>query len=329
MKPFNFNHPDSINSALRHKVSDSQFIAGGTNQLDLMKKHIKTPDTLIDINSVLSKTIVSDKKGILLGAAATNTEVAVHSEIQANFPLVSKAILAGASPQIRNMATTGGNLLQRTRCPYFYDTASPCNKRKPNSGCSALNGHQRMAGIIGTSNSCVAVHPSDFCVALVALDAEANIMKSDGSEKIIPFEAFHRLPENQPDKDNNLPQNAIITSVFIPENKFGQHVSYVKIRERDSYAFALVSVAAALEVKSGKIKEARLASGGVAHKPWRWYKAEDFLKGKMATRENFEEASKIAASSTKPLDYNTFKVDLLKGAVVAALLECISKPSNT
>jgi len=328
MKPFQFIQADTVRTALEQKMNKGQYIAGGTNQLDLMKKHIHNPEYLVNVNTALSNSITNQKRGILLGASATNTEVAEHKEIKADFPLIYKAILAGASPQIRNMATTGGNLLQRTRCPYFYDTALPCNKREPNSGCGALNGHQRMAGIIGTSNYCVAVHPSDFCVALAALNAEVEIMLKDETSKKIVFQDFHRLPKDEPQRDHNLPNDAIITGIFIPNNNFGQKVSYVKIRERDSYAFALVSVAAALELKNGKIEEARLASGGVAHKPWRWYKAEGYLKGKTPTRKHFEEAANIAAASTEPLKRNRFKVDLLRGGIIEALLECTSIPSN-
>ena len=327
MKPFKFHTPETTSSAFQLADKNSQYLAGGTNQVDLMKKHINVPDTILDVKEILSDTVESQKKGILIGALASNSSVAENKDIQQNYNLIAQAILAGASPQIRNMATTGGNILQRTRCPYFYDTSLPCNKRKPNSGCGALNGHQRMAGIIGTSPNCVAVHPSDFCVALVALDAEVNILKNDGTEDTIAFEDFHRLPENQPQKDTNLPEHALITSIFIPKNKFENNVAYVKIRERDSYAFALVSAAAALELKNGKIKKARLASGGVAHKPWRWKTSEAFLKGKTANRTNFEEAARIAIAETKPLEHNNFKVALLEGAITEALLQCISNSS--
>lgn len=327
MKPFKFHNPETTAAAFQIAQKNSHYIAGGTNQVDLMKKHINNPDAVIDVSSVLSNTIEFNSKGLLIGALATNSDVAAHTKIKKNYPLISKAILAGASPQIRNMATTGGNLLQRTRCPYFYDTAMPCNKRQPNSGCGALNGHQRMAGIIGTSQHCVAVHPSDFCVALVALDAEVYIMTKDGNMDTIAFSNFHRLPNNQPYLDTNLPENALITSVFVPRNNFEQNVAYVKIRERDSYAFALVSVAAALKLKDNKITNVRLASGGVAHKPWRWKASENFLKGKIATRQNFEAAANIAIKETQPLQHNSFKISLLKGAMVSALIECILNTS--
>lgn len=328
MKPFKFHSPKTTTVAFQLAEKNSQYIAGGTNQVDLMKKHINEPNIVIDVKDALSNTIEIKKKGVHIGALATNSDVAENKSIQEDYSLISQAILSGASPQIRNMATTGGNLLQRTRCPYFYDTALPCNKRKPNSGCGALNGHQRMAGIVGTSKNCVAVHPSDFCVALVALDAEVNIIKQDGTEDTIAFEDFHRLPGNQPQKDTNLPEQALITSVFIPKNKFKNNVAYVKIRERDSYAFALVSAAAALELKNGQIKKARLASGGVAHKPWRWKTSERFLKGKQANRANFEEAARLAVAETQPLQNNTFKTALLEGAITEALIQCLSNSST-
>lgn len=261
MKPFEFEQPKNAEAAVLSANSSSHFIAGGTNQMDLMKKHINQPSRLLDITSALTKNIASNNNGIKIEAMTTNSAVANHSEILKNYPLVSKAILAGASPQIRNMATTGGNLLQRTRCPYFYDTTLPCNKRNPGSGCGALNGDNRMSAIIVASEHCVAVHPSDFCVALAALDATVQIMNTDKSIETIAFKEFHRLPGDHPERDNRLPENALITSVSIPKNKFNTPFSYLKVRDRDSYAFALISVAAALELKGDIIKDARLASG--------------------------------------------------------------------
>ncbi|WP_114490506.1 FAD binding domain-containing protein [Candidatus Ulvibacter alkanivorans] len=324
MKPFEYHTATNAEQATDLANKNSQYLAGGTNQIDLMKKHINQPNTLIHITAALPNSIEITPKGVLIGASTSNSMVAAHPDIKTYYPLLSKAILAGASPQIRNMATTGGNLLQRTRCPYFYDTTFDCNKRKPGSGCSALNGHQRMAGIIGNSNACVAVHPSDFCVALAALDAEVLIIKKDGSTKKIPFENFHKLPGDTPALDNNLPANALITAVFVPSNDFNENFAYIKIRERDSYAFALVSAAATLSIKNGVIKEARIASGGVAHKPWRWFASEAYLKNKPPTRAHFERAATIAASEVNPLQNNTFKVPLLEGAITSALLESIS-----
>jgi len=323
MRPFIFVRPTNASQALSQKNNSTQFIAGGTNLLDLMKKDIAQPETLLDVNSVLSNAIQSSEKGISIGALVRNSAVALHNDILSRFPLVAKAILAGASPQIRNMATTGGNLLQRTRCPYFYDTTLPCNKRKPGTGCSALQGNNRMNAIIGWSADCVAVHPSDFCIALAALDAEVVVLGKDQKNTVIPFKDFHRLPGNTADRDNNLPANSMIQSVDIANNPFQKNYAYVKLRDRDSYAFALVSVAAALQLNNKKIVEARLASGGVAHKPWRWYAVEQYLKGKEATPAVFKEAAAVAVKETKPLSHNGFKVSMLRGAIELALGNCL------
>lgn len=325
MRPFTFHSAKSSEEALNMATARSAYLAGGTNQVDLMKKHIAEPNSVIQLHDFSNKDIQNDRKGIYLSAASTNSTIADHPDILRRYPLVSKAILAGASPQIRNMATTGGNLLQRTRCPYFYDLTLPCNKRKANSGCGALKGEQRMSAIVGYSSQCVAVHPSDFCVALAALDAMVHFTSTDGTTQSIPMTNFHRLPGDTPNLDTNLPKNALITSVFIPKNPFGNNVAYVKIRERDSYAFALVSAAVALEIKRGKIKSARIASGGVAHKPWRWVESEAFLKNKATTEENFTRAASLASNSTTPLPNNTFKKRLLEGAITTALLQA----SNT
>lgn len=324
MRPFVFTKPPGISQALAKKNNSAQFIAGGTNLLDLMKKNISQPEQVLDVTTVLSANIQSTEKGIRIGAMVRNSAVASHATILSQYPLVAKAILAGASPQIRHMASTGGNLLQRTRCPYFYDITLPCNKRKPGSGCSALSGDNRMSAIVGWSENCVAVHPSDFCIALAALDATVMITDKNQKPISIPFKDFHRLAGTTPDRDNNLPANAMITSVDIPKNPFTKNCAYVKLRDRDSYAFALVSVAAALHLNGNKIIDARLASGGVAHKPWRWSAAELFLKGKMATAANFREAAAIAAKGTKPLAGNGFKIPMLKGAIEVALQNCLT-----
>ena len=324
MRPFVYTRPTDAGQALTKKNTSTQFIAGGTNLLDLMKKDITQPETVLDINSVLPDTVQSAGKKISIGAMVRNSAAASHPDIISAFPLIAKAILAGASPQIRNMASTGGNLLQRTRCPYFYDITLPCNKRKPGSGCSALNGNNRMSAIVGWSDQCVAVHPSDLCIALATLDASVVVSDNNQNKSVIPFRDFHRLPGNTPDRDNNLPANAMIHSVEILHNVFQKNYAYVKVRDRDSYAFALVSVAAALQLKNNRIVEARLASGGVAHKPWRWYQSEDFLKGKEATAANFRAAADIAIGETKPLADNKFKVTMLRGAIEAALQNCLT-----
>jgi len=242
-----------------------------------------------------------------------------HPLIIQKLPLLFQALKAGASPQLRNMATVGGNLLQRTRCPYFYDTTMPCNKRKPGSGCSALNGYNRMHAIFGASEKCIAVHPSDMCVALAALDATVIATGSKGERKI-PFKDFHRLPGSTPDKDNNLQRGELITAVEVPVNDaFSQTVLYTKIRDRASYAFALVSVAAALEIKNNSIHDVRLAMGGVAHKPWRLTEAENFLKGKTVSIDNFRQAANIAVKNAEGKGHNNFKLKLAPNTIVQTL----------
>lgn len=324
MRPFLFSKPNALAQALAKKNAGTQFIAGGTNLVDLMKKHIAEPENLLDITSTLPDKIEITAKGIQIGAMMRNSALANHDMVLAKYPLVAKAILAGASPQIRNMASTGGNLLQRTRCPYFYDITIPCNKRKPGSGCSAINGEHRMSAIVGYSEQCVAVHPSDMCVALTALDAKVMIEDKTGKNQTIEFKDFHRLPGTTPNRDNNLPTNSLIHSITLHENPFYKNYAYVKLRDRDSYAFALVSVAAALNLNDNKIVEARLASGGVAHKPWRWYEAEQFLKGRTANIETFSTAANLVVKGLKPLTHNGFKVPMLKGAIETALQQCLN-----
>jgi len=323
MRPFNFSKPSQLEQAILQKKEGVQFIAGGTNLVDLMKKHIAEPQGLLDVTSLLSDKIETSAKGIHIGAMVRNSVAAGNADIKAKYPLVAKALLAGASPQIRNMASVGGNLLQRTRCPYFYDVSLPCNKRKPGSGCGAKEGENRMGAVVGYSNSCVAVHPSDLCIALAALDANVLVKEKGGRNLVIPFKDFHRLPGDTPQLDNNLPADAVITAVEIPANDFAAHSPYLKLRDRDSYAFALVSVAAALQLKGNRIVAARLASGGVAHKPWRWYEAEAFLKGKEATPASFAQAAELVVKGIQPLSNNGFKVPMLKGAVEVALQNCL------
>jgi xanthine dehydrogenase YagS FAD-binding subunit len=324
MNPFIYSKPADSNTAqqLYKKNTAPQYIAGGTNLLDLMKKDIAAPSILVDINNLPFKSIVTGSEGISIGALSLNSDVAAHPDVVALFPLVSKALLAGASPQLRNMATIGGNLLQRTRCPYFYDIALPCNKRIPGTGCGAMEGLNRSAALFGTSSECVAVHPSDLCIALAALDAVVHI-QLNGKETRIPFKDFHRLPGDNPGKDNNLPAGALVTRVTVPANQFNTHFHYLKIRDRASYAFALVSVAAGLQLSNDKIISARLAAGGVAHKPWRLYEAEQFLAGKKATEENFKQAAAIAVKDAKPLKHNGFKIKLLNNGIQYALKESL------
>lgn len=293
----------------------ARFIAGGTNLIDLWKYNLTNPALLVDINH-LSKLIRElPGGGLRLGAFVTNADTAYHPLVEKNYPLLSKAILAGASPQIRNMATNGGNLLQRTRCYYFYDPGAPCNKRKPGSGCAAISGYNRIHAVLGTSEHCIAVFPSDMCIALAALDAVVNVTGTNG-ERTIPFAAFHRLPGDHPEQDNQLAHGEIITSIDLPANGFAQHYSYLKLRDRHSYAFALVSVATALELDGDTIRAARIALGGVAHKPWRVKEAEEILAGRPATRDSFALAADRILEGAKGYQHNAFKIELAKRAII-------------
>jgi xanthine dehydrogenase YagS FAD-binding subunit len=322
MRPFKYSRATDAAAAVKSVSASPQtaFLAGGTNILDLMKEDVSRPAELVDITRInLTQIKTAKAGGISIGALAKNTDTANHPLVRQNFPLLSQAILAGASGQIRNMASNGGNLMQRTRCAYFYDVAMPCNKREPGTGCGALEGINRMHAVFGWSDKCIAVMPSDMCVALAALDATVNVLGADGKERSIPFADFHRLPGDNPEKDNNLAHGELITSIEIPKNNFAANSYYVKVRDRASYAFALVSVAAALEMNGGKIKAARVAMGGVAHKPWRAFEAEKFLAGKDATDANFIEAASAEMKNAKAFEHNKFKIELGKRAIVRAL----------
>jgi len=326
MNIFTYTRADDVASAVREKAADpaAKFIAGGTNLIDLMKEDVERPSRLIDITHTALKGISTIEKGRLrLGALAKNTDVAYNREIEVRYPLLAKAILAGASPQLRNMATVGGNLMQRTRCCYFYDTATACNKREPETGCSAVAGFNRAHAILGTSGHCIATHPSDMCVALAALEAVVHVTGS-GGERAIPFAEFHRLPGDAPHIDTNLRVDEIITAVDLPAKGFAEHYAYLKVRDRASYAFALVSVAAALEMDGEKITEARLSLGGVAHKPWRDHQAETLLLGKQATADNFQRVADALLHGAKGFGHNNFKIELAKRAVVRALSQAAS-----
>jgi xanthine dehydrogenase YagS FAD-binding subunit len=312
----------AINTLL--KDGASQWIAGGTNLVDLMKKGIAAPQKLIDITNIPLNKIEKQGNKIHIGALALNSEVAGHELIRKQQPLLSQALSAGASQQIRNMATVGGNMMQRTRCPYFYNTDMPCNKRQPGTGCGALQGFNRMHAIFGASDTCIAVHPSDMCVALVALDATVVVHGPKG-ERRIPFATFHRLPGDTPQKDNTLERGELITTVEIPDNQFQQHTHYLKVRDRTSYAFALVSVAAAATLNGDTLQEVRLAMGGVAHKPWRLTEAEHFLKGKTATAANFKQAAELAMKGAKGYGQNNFKLQLAPNTLVEALKKATEK----
>jgi xanthine dehydrogenase YagS FAD-binding subunit len=318
---FSYTQATDVASAVHEVAADHEasFIAGGTNLIDLMKENVARPQRLVDITRLpLNRIEDLDGGGLRLGALVTNAETAYHEAVERRYPLLSRAILAGASPQLRNMATNGGNLLQRTRCYYFYDTATPCNKREPGSGCSAIDGFNRMHAIFGTSDQCIAVHPSDMCVALRALDAVVRVTGERG-ERTIPFAEFHRLPGETPDIDTNLGADEIVTSIDLPPKGFADHYAYLKVRDRTSYAFALVSVAAALEMDGATVTEARLALGGVAHKPWRDSNAEAMLNGIEATKDHFEAVGDAVVRDAKGFGHNTFKIQLAKRAVVRAL----------
>jgi xanthine dehydrogenase YagS FAD-binding subunit len=321
MNSFSYVRADDVATAVREMAMDSaaKFIAGGTNLIDLMKENVTHPSRLIDITRLpLDKIEETADGGLRLGALVKNADTAYNEQVEKRYPLLAKAILAGASPQLRNMATNGGNLLQRTRCYYFYDTTTPCNKREPGTKCSAIDGFNRMHAILGTSEDCIATHPSDMCVALAALEAVVRVTGKNG-DRTIPFAEFHRLPGDTPHLDSNLQADEIITAVDLPAQGFAEHYMYVKVRDRRSYAFALVSVAAALEMQGDTIRQARLALGGVAHKPWRDAEAEAMLSRKSATRENFQKVAESIMRDAKGFGHNTFKIELAKRAIVRAL----------
>lgn len=320
MNPFRFQRAADVTVAVNAISTQGKFLAGGTNLIDLMKNGVETPAQLIDINRLALAVIEPlPDGGIRLGALARNSDTANHPLVRQKYPLLAQAILSGASPQLRNLATNGGNLLQRTRCPYFTDLGFPqCNKRAPGSGCGAIDGFNRSHAIFGASEQCIAVHPSDMCVALAALDATVRVRGRKG-ERRIPMADFHRLPEQTPEIDTNLQPGELILSIDLPPSPYAAHGCYLKVRDRASYDFALVSVAAALELDQGLIRSARLALGGVAHKPWRAESAERLLIGQNATTESFQAAAREAVIGAKPYRQNAFKVEMVQRAIVCAL----------
>jgi xanthine dehydrogenase YagS FAD-binding subunit len=325
MNSFSYTRAVNLAGAVGEMVADGEatFIAGGTNLIDLMKENVTRPSRLVDINRLpLNKIEDTPEGGLRLGALVTNADTAYNDKVEKRYPLLSKAILAGATAQLRNMATNGGNLMQRTRCYYFYDVATPCNKREPGTGCAAIDGFNRIHAVLGTSRQCIATQPSDMCVALAALEALVRV-SGNGGERIIPFAKFHRLPGDTPHIDTDLRKDEIITAIELPAKGFAEHHAYLKLRDRTSYAFALVSVAVGLEMEGGVIKEARLALGGVAHKPWRDTEAEAMLNGKPATRENFQKAAEAIFRSAQGFGHNNFKIELGKRAVVRALRQAV------
>jgi xanthine dehydrogenase YagS FAD-binding subunit len=320
---FQYARANDVADAVRQIAADpaAKFIAGGTNLVDLMKDDVERPSRLIDISRLPLRDVQETADGGLsIGALVPNSDLAWHPLIEQRYPLLSSAILAGASAQLRNMASTGGNLLQRTRCAYFYDTATPCNKREPDTGCSAIGGVNRGHAILGTSEACIATHPSDMCVVLAAFDAKVHVTGPAGT-RVIAFADFHRLPEQTPQFDTNLRHDEIVTAIELPAKGFAANYSYLKIRDRLSYAFALVSIAAALELEGGTIKDARLALGGVAHKPWRDTEAEAALKGQKPSEENFRRAADVLLREAKGLEHNAFKIDLARRGIIRALTQ--------
>jgi len=330
MNSFSYARPDEVDAAVSDLTAhrDAKFIAGGTNILDLMKENVERPTRLVDINRLPFRTIENtDEGGLRLGALVTNADTAYHEEVEKRYPLLSQAILAGASPQLRNMATNGGNLFQRTRCYYFYDTAMPCNKRQPGSGCGAINGYNRIHAILGTSESCIATHPSDMCVALRALDAVVLVSGPIG-ERSIAIDDFHRLPGDEPQYDNSVKPGELVTAIDLPPKGFADHYAYLKVRDRASYTFALVSVAAGLEMDGDIITDARIALGGVAHKPWRNPEAEAMLIGKPARKASFVPVAEKLLEGARGYGHNTFKIELGKRAIIRALELAASGPTN-
>jgi xanthine dehydrogenase YagS FAD-binding subunit len=323
MNPFTYSRATDANQAVVEISGKPQgkFLGGGTNLIDLMKMGVETPNELIDVNQLPLAQIEEVPGEVLrIGAMARNSDVAEHGLIKTRYPVLSEALLSGASPQLRNMATVGGNLLQRTRCYYFYDPAFPaCNKRKPGSGCGAIDGYNRIHAILGQSEQCIATHPSDMCVALAALDAIVRV-RGPNREREIPFADFHRLPGDSPDRDTNLAPDELIVAVDLPPIPFAARSRYLKVRDRASYAFALVSVAAALDLgPNKKINAARVALGGVAHKPWRANAAEKKLVGQTANDKTFRAAAEAELAGAKGYKYNSFKIELAKRAIVRAL----------
>jgi xanthine dehydrogenase YagS FAD-binding subunit len=329
MNSFTYKRAANQAEALREVAGNTgaKFLAGGTNLIDLMKMNVQQPGELVDINRLALKKIEKIPTGLRIGALASNSEVAHNKLVQEMFPVLSQALLAGASPQLRNMATVGGNLLQRTRCYYFMDTAFPCNKRVPGSGCPAIPGFNRIHAILGASDKCIAVHPSDMCVALAALDAVIRVEGTRGARQIAMTD-FHRLPGDTPEVDTNLQPDELIVAVDLPASAFARRSGYLKVRDRAQYAFALVSVAAALAIRNGRIEAARLAMGGVAHKPWRALDAEKILTGAQANAQTFKAAAEAALTGAVPQKHNAFKIEMAKRAVVRILNEVANRKAG-
>jgi xanthine dehydrogenase YagS FAD-binding subunit len=325
MNRFTYSRADDVAAAVRLAADASgRFLAGGTNLVDLMKENVERPAAIVDIGRLPLRAIEpidpSEGGGLRLGALATNAETARHPLVTARYPVLASALLAGASPQLRNAATNGGNLNQRTRCYYFYDTATACNKREPGSGCGAIGGVTRIHAILGSSEACIATHPSDMCVALAVLDAKVRVTGA-GGERVIPFAHYHRLPGDAPARDNTLEPGELVTAIDLPDEDFAAHHTYLKLRDRLSYAFALVSVAVVMRMDGGRIAEARIALGGVAHKPWRVPEAEAVLAGQAPSPERFAAAAERVLDGAVGRGGNDFKVELARRAIARALAQ--------
>jgi len=323
VKPFRYDRAGDISGAVATLAREQAgvFLAGGTNLVDLMKLGVMEPDVLVDVRRLTSRGIEDlPDGGLRIGAAVTNSELAAERRIRSRYPMLSQALLSGASGQLRNIATAGGNLLQRTRCAYFYDITTPCNKREPGTGCSALEGCNKDHAILGASKQCVATHPSDMAVALTALDAVVHVQGPAGG-RAIPISELYRLPGDEPERDTTLQHAELITSVDLPPLGFASSSRYRKVRERASYAFALVSVAAALQVQDGVVRDARIALGGVAHMPWRAHQAEDSVRGRPAVEESFRAAAQAELADAAPLRDNAYKVPLAANVMTQMLLD--------
>lgn len=321
MNEFSYVQVKDVEAALRAgSAPNTRFLGAGTNLLDLMKGGVERPEHLVDVTRLpLADIAELPEGGLRIGAMASNSDTANHPLVRKNYPLLSQALLAGASAQLRNMATVGGNLMQRTRCHYFYDAAfTACNKRNPGSGCAAREGFNRMHAILGASPACIAVNPSDMSVALAALDALVRVRSARG-ERVIPLVDFHRLPGDTPQRDTNLAHGELITAVELPAPAFNRAFHYLKVRDRASYAFALVSVAAALDMDAGRVRSARIALGGVAHKPWRALESEKLLAGNRVAPDTLKTAAAAAVTGAQPYRDNKFKVELAQRAIVRAL----------
>ena len=321
MHPFTLTEAQTRQSAIQTLSANnrSKLIAGGTNIIDLMKMYVESPEQLIDINALDLKKIESlPGGGLRIGALVSNTDIAYHPAVIKQYPVLSQALLSGASAQLRNMATAGGNLMQRTRCPYFFNDSFPCNKRIPGSGCPAIPGYNRMHAVLGTSDQCIAAHPSDMCVALAALDATIRV-QGPGGERSIPIRQFHVLPGNTPHIETQLRPDELITAIELPSLPFASRSLYLKVRDRASYEFALASAAVALDVSGNNIRSARVALGGVGAKPWHAAEAEKVLTGSPNTVQTYQRAADAALQGAKPYKYNAFKIELAKRTLVRAL----------